>query len=126
MNPVQCPSCGTEMQDDSHRRLLCPNCGMAFFPLDYLEELAGGLSDHIEAAPSLQLCRDCPVCAFAMTKITLLHHDGWLMDFCSRCQGVYLDRREADEMQGFLPDRHTGAYHVNGYDVHYDKFLVTS
>jgi Zn-finger nucleic acid-binding protein len=125
MEPIKCPSCGAEMKFRGvSPDLACPTCGTVFFPLKTLESIAAGLSDRIEYGDAES--RECSVCGAEMRRTSLLHHDGWLMDYCPGCDGFFLDRLEAAEMQGSAPDRHTGEYHIGGHNVRYEKFLVTS
>lgn len=49
----------------------------------------------------------CPVCQGAMREV---NRQGVLIDVCSQCRGVWLDRGELEKLAGMLPATDAPAY----------------
>jgi Zn-finger nucleic acid-binding protein len=130
---ANCPSCGTPMQPGSTypQRLICPACGTTFLPRTELDTIADGLSDRIDLTPCGTIpgalpASSCPMCDKTMHKISLLHRQGWLINYCPDCDGFFLDPEETERLRRELPECPIGERIVNGLRFRSDIFMVTS
>lgn len=107
-NPT-CPDCRTEMKKDEEGDIttdVCPKCGGVFLDKGELNTLATGMKGDIEYCSIDEDFhqdrfpqRSCPKCLERqMTKVNLLRLSDVIFDYCSKCEGFFLEKGEVQEM----------------------------
>jgi Zn-finger nucleic acid-binding protein len=108
-----CPQCQTAMQKEVDPDIttdVCPSCGGVWLDKNELNALASGMAGDIEycsidekAHEDKYVVRRCPKCAGRdLRKINLLRYSDVIFDFCPECEGFFLDKGEARDMNIYL------------------------
>lgn len=109
MEVLKCPGCGTIMETKQEADItldMCKSCGGVFLDKGELNDLATGMSGDIEfcsidndSHKDKYPSRNCPRCEKQVfRKINLLRLSDLIFDYCSKCEGLYLDRNELELM----------------------------
>ena len=102
-----CPRCNIEMQLLNVRDIeldVCPKCMGIWFDTKELDKVLGASSSFEEMAylsKPLGENIDCPVCGEKMEYSTI---ENTTIDFCRKCEGVWLDAGELTELAGHMPE----------------------
>ncbi len=120
---MNCPNCKSEMSKIKERDITidrCEKCGGIFLDKGELNILATGMAGDIEFCSIDDNIhkdkfgvRNCPKCSCLfqnlknseiktcdqkMRKVNLLSHSDTIFDFCPKCEGFFLDKRELETM----------------------------
>ena len=103
----KCPRCNIDMQLLNVREIeldVCPKCMGIWFDSSELDKILGAEKSFEEMAylsKPLGENIDCPSCNEKMEYSTV---QGTTIDFCRKCEGVWLDAGELTELAGHLPE----------------------
>ena len=136
---LTCPGCNSPMATVKDTDIWvdrCTRCGGVFLDKDELNILATGMSGNIEYCSiddkkhdDKFATRSCPVCPDqSMRKIDLLAFTDTIFDYCPKCEGFYLDKRELETLNyeleelnhDRLPEEYRG--YQGGHLVRLDRF----
>ena len=135
MDLLICPRCGSEMDRVKEPDLVvdrCPECGGTFFDRGELDVLVAGLSGmhlHLFPEPERQDVHSAITCATpscvgeTMLKKTISDLSEIIFDYCPKCEGIFLDKGEIQEVSqelelapGANPNKKTKEY-IDGHLV---------
>jgi Zn-finger nucleic acid-binding protein len=103
----KCPRCELEMQLLNVRDIeldVCPKCMGIWFDPKELDKVLGASSSFEEMAYLSKPLGEnikCPSCGEVMEYSTI---ENTTIDFCRKCEGVWLDAGELTELAGHLPE----------------------
>lgn len=123
-----CPRCEIEMQLMRVRNIeldACPKCRGIWFDSSELDKIMGGAKSFEKQAylaEPLGAKIDCPSCG---DRMQYLNVETTTIDYCKKCEGVWLDAGELTELAGFIPEQQitnsTAPYEIEIKDS--DRFL---
>jgi len=107
----KCPRCNVEMQLVKVEKEVgnieldaCPNCRGIWFDTSELDKILGvekSFEEMAYLATPLGEKIECPSCSEKMHYSTV---KGTTIDFCTKCEGVWLDKDELTDIAGDLPE----------------------
>ena len=98
----------------------CPTCHGMWLDKDELRKLKNKVNDgqlhwlnrevnDIERTSMISSSRVCPKCPSSKLRSVMFGHSGVVIDWCSDCQGIWLDRSEYDSICEYLRSEATSA-----------------